>query len=68
MSKVKPHKQIEIQPLIVAESRTPYGLRTYISLFSSAGIGCYGFKEENFHCIGTYFYNSHAINQNGYFQ
>lgn len=30
-----------------------YGLKTYISLFSSAGIGCYGFKEENFHCIAT---------------
>jgi DNA (cytosine-5)-methyltransferase 1 len=24
-----------------------------ISLFSSAGIGCYGFKEENFKCIAT---------------
>lgn len=28
-------------------------LHTYISLFSSAGIGCYGFKEENFECIAT---------------
>lgn len=26
---------------------------TYISLFSSAGIGCYGFKLENFDCIAT---------------
>lgn len=26
---------------------------TYISLFSSAGVGCYGFKEENFNCIAT---------------
>lgn len=26
---------------------------TYISLFSSAGIGCYGFKKENFKCIAT---------------
>lgn len=26
---------------------------TYISLFSSAGIGCYGFKEEGFKCIAT---------------
>lgn len=26
---------------------------TYISLFSSAGIGCYGFKEEDFECIVT---------------
>jgi len=26
---------------------------TYISLFSSAGIGCHGFKEEGFNCIAT---------------
>lgn len=26
---------------------------TYISLFSSAGIGCYGFKLENFNCVAT---------------
>lgn len=26
---------------------------TYISLFSSAGIGCYGFKEAGFECIAT---------------
>ncbi|HFS67997.1 MAG TPA: DNA cytosine methyltransferase [Flavobacteriia bacterium] len=26
---------------------------TYISLFSSAGIGCYGFKQQKFHCIAT---------------
>lgn len=27
--------------------------RTYISLFSSAGIGCYGFKMSGFECIAT---------------
>lgn len=27
--------------------------RTYISLFSSAGIGCYGFKINGFDCIAT---------------
>ena len=27
--------------------------RTYISLFSSAGVGCYGFKVNNFECIAT---------------
>ncbi|MDR3047921.1 MAG: DNA cytosine methyltransferase [Bacteroidales bacterium] len=53
MSKIKPYKQIEVVPQIVAEKSTPYGLRTYISLFSSAGIGCYGFKEENFYCVAT---------------
>lgn len=26
---------------------------TYISLFSSAGVGCYGFKMNNFECIAT---------------
>ena len=26
---------------------------TYISLFSSAGVGCYGFKEAEFECIAT---------------
>ena len=26
---------------------------TYISLFSNAGIGCYGFKQEKFECIAT---------------
>ncbi len=38
---------------IVEESKSAYGLKTYISLFSSAGVGCYGFKEEHFHCIAT---------------
>ena len=26
---------------------------TYISLFSSAGVGCYGFKEQGYECIAT---------------
>ena len=26
---------------------------TYISLFSGAGVGCYGFKLESFDCIAT---------------
>lgn len=26
---------------------------TYISLFSCAGIGCYGFKQEGFECVAT---------------
>ncbi|WP_163535356.1 DNA cytosine methyltransferase [Helicobacter suis] len=29
------------------------GVLTYISLFSSAGVGCYGFKEAGFECIAT---------------
>lgn len=38
---------------IAAESCPPYGLRTYVSLFSSAGVGCYGFKEAGFYCVAT---------------
>lgn len=38
---------------VLREARSPYGLRTYASLFSSAGVGCYGFKEEGFYCIAT---------------
>ena len=26
---------------------------TYVSLFSCAGVGCYGFKQEGYHCIAT---------------
>ena len=43
----------EKQSAILSDVKSPYGLQTYISLFSSAGIGCYGFKEENFYCIAT---------------
>lgn len=28
-------------------------MKTYVSLFSSAGIGCYGFKMSGFECIAT---------------
>ena len=38
---------------LLAESQSGYGLQTYISLFSSAGVGCYGFKQERFHCLAT---------------
>lgn len=43
----------EIATAIAAERRSTYGIRSYISLFSSAGIGCYGFKETGFSCIAT---------------
>lgn len=52
MSEIKSYK-IKVDPSIVAESKSSYGLRTYVSLFSSAGVGCYGFKEENFYCIAS---------------
>ena len=35
---------------------------TYISLFSSAGIGCYGFKQQGFKCIATNEYLEKRIN------
>ena len=53
MPKVVKYTIPEPIPQIVEESRSPYGLQTYISLFSSAGIGCYGFKEESYYCIAT---------------
>lgn len=28
-------------------------MKTYMSLFSSAGIGCYGFKQSGFQCVAT---------------
>lgn len=31
------------------KNKTP----TYVSLFSSGGVGCYGFKMENYQCIAT---------------
>lgn len=31
----------------------PDKIFTYISLFSSAGVGCYGFKMNGFECIAT---------------
>ena len=45
--------QDDIPKALAADSRSPYGLRTYVSLFSSAGVGCYGFKEEGFYCVAT---------------
>lgn len=47
------YKNIEFPESILSESRSPYGIRTYISLFSSAGVGCYGFKQEGYYCIAT---------------
>ncbi len=66
----------EIEGSIVAESRSSYGIHTYISLFSSAGVGCYGFKEEGFYCVATVellekrlkiqSYNNKCVYESGY--
>lgn len=29
------------------------GLLSYISLFSGAGVGCFGFRQEDFNCVAT---------------
>lgn len=47
------YKSIEFPETVLAESRSPYGIRTYVSLFSSAGVGCYGFKQEGYYCVAT---------------
>lgn len=43
----------EVAAAIAAERKSLYGIKTYVSLFSSAGIGCYGFKEAGYNCIAT---------------
>ena len=51
---------------LMAESRSGYGLRTYISLFSSAGVGCYGFQQEGFHCVATVEFLERRLNVQRY--
>lgn len=46
MAKKKIYSDIEFLTEIVAESKSAYGLKTYISLFSSAGVGCYGLQAR----------------------
>lgn len=38
---------------MVSEGHSLYGMKTYVSLFSSAGVGCYGFQQEGYYCIAT---------------
>ena len=41
---------------------------TYISLFSCAGVGCYGFKKAGFECIATNEFIERRLNiQNNFF-
>ena len=45
-----------LEQLVELQKATTVPLRqrlTYISLFSCAGIGCYGFKQERFECVAT---------------
>lgn len=49
---IAPTEQIKM----LQEMGTAYNgvnCRTYVSLFSSAGVGCYGFKQNGFKCIAT---------------
>ncbi len=40
--------------------------RTYISLFSCAGVGCFGFKEEGFACVASVELNQRRLNVQKY--
>lgn len=53
MAKVKLYPVIEVPKVLLEARKSIYGLRTYVSLFSSAGVGCYGFKDEGFYCVAT---------------
>ena len=53
MVKTNLYPTMEVPEMLLADRHSTYGLRTYISLFSSAGVGCYGFKEEGFYCVAT---------------
>lgn len=53
MAKVKLYPELDVPEMLLADGRSVYGLKTYVSLFSSAGVGCYGFKEEGFYCVAT---------------
>lgn len=53
MAKRKKYPTLDTVPSLLKERESLYGLKTYISLFSSAGVGCYGFKMEGFQCIAT---------------
>lgn len=53
MGNTKKYKEQEFETCLLEERKSPYGLMTYVSLFSSAGVGCYGFKEEGYYCVAT---------------
>ena len=49
-----PTKNISFKPIPRLSQMANNGsLLTYVSLFSSAGVGCYGFQLEGFECIAT---------------
>lgn len=37
----------------IIEELHQHPMRTYVSLFSSAGVGCFGFKQNGYECIAT---------------
>ena len=51
----RPQKQVQsLKPLNELRRLADNNkLLTYVSLFSSAGVGCYGFQQEGFKCIAT---------------
>ncbi len=52
-AKKKIYKTIAKKDIGLSESEAQYNIKTYVSLFSSAGVGCYGFKEMGYLCIAT---------------
>lgn len=44
---------VELQNSSNTQKKSTQKNLTYISLFSSAGVGCFGFKQENYNCVAT---------------
>jgi len=44
---------IPVEKLHINQKKDKLDKPSYISLFSGAGVGCYGFKEAGFNCIST---------------
>lgn len=55
LPKKKAKYNFNLEKIRIAEDYfSAYGInRTYVSLFSSAGVGCYGFKQNGFKCVAT---------------
>ncbi|WQR97568.1 hypothetical protein KVC81_06030 [Helicobacter pylori] len=42
-----------LQALLIISKSKNHSNKNYISLFSGAGVGCYGLLEEGFECVAT---------------
>lgn len=52
---IRHREHVVIMAKSISQSKTlkSGSMLTYVSLFSSAGVGCYGFKEKLFNCVAT---------------